>query len=139
MDIILYNDMEKSIYLGRFRSVKNKTFLSSVRCAFNGLFTALESEKNYKIYLCNILLTLPLNIMLGFSWVEFIIYGVCIVGVFSAECFNTAIEKICDFLTQEKDDRIKVIKDIAAAGVLCWGGAFYVSEAIMIALHVVPW
>lgn len=117
--------------------MKNKTFLSSVRCAFNGLFTALESEKNYKIYLCNVLLTLPLNIFLGFSYIEFIIYGITFVGVFSAECFNTVAEKICDYLTEEKDEKIRVIKDIAAAGVLCWGGAFYLAEIIMVAVHLV--
>ena len=119
--------------------MKNKTFLSRLKCAFNGMFTALESEKNYKFYLCNVLLTLPLNILLSFSWIEMIIYGITIVGVFSAECFNTAIERICDFLTKEKNEEIKIIKDIAAAGVLFWGFAFYLAEAIMVMLNVVSW
>lgn len=117
--------------------MKNKSFLSSVRCAFNGLFSALEQEKNFKIYIVHVLLTLPLNILLGFSYIEFIIYGITVVGVFSAECVNSAIEKICDFLTQEYDERIKMIKDVAAGAVLWWGFAFYLSEIIMVAVHLV--
>lgn len=117
--------------------MKNKTFLSSLRCAFNGLFTALESEKNFKFYILNVLLTLPVNILLDFSLYEHIIYFICVIGVFSAECFNTAIEKICDFLTEEYNEKIKVIKDIAAGGVLFWGFAFYGAEIIMVGIKFV--
>ena len=119
--------------------MKNKTFLSSIRCAFNGLFTALETEKNYKIYFCNLIVTLIINIALRFSYIEFLIYGITVVGVFATECINTAFEKVCDFLTEEYNEKIKAIKDIAAAGVLCWGIAFYLAEAIMIAVHIIEY
>lgn len=117
--------------------MKNKTFFHTLCCAYKGLLTAFKIEKNYKIYLYHVLCTLPINIILHFSFVEFFIYGLCIIGVFSAECFNTAIENICDFLTKEYNEQIKIIKDIAAAGVLCWGIAFYLTEAILIIYHVI--
>ena len=38
--------------------------------------------------------------------------------VFVAEILNTAIENIADFISPGKNDKIKKIKDLAAAGVL---------------------
>lgn len=38
--------------------------------------------------------------------------------VLTAEAFNTAIEKICDFIHPELHPKIGKIKDIAAGGVL---------------------
>ena len=38
--------------------------------------------------------------------------------VWTAELFNTAIEKIMDFISKERHPEIKFIKDISAAAVL---------------------
>jgi diacylglycerol kinase len=116
--------------------MKNNTFLSSIRCGLNGLFIAMRSEKNFKIYAWHVLVTLIANIILHFSAIEFLIYAICVVCVFSSECINTAIEKLCDFLTEEQNEKIKVIKDIASGGVLCWGIIFYISECAMIGVHI---
>lgn len=43
---------------------------------------------------------------------------ICIMLVLSAEIFNTAIEKTCDFMTSTANEEIRVIKDISAGGVL---------------------
>ena len=117
--------------------MKNKTFISSVRCAFNGLFHAIEQEKNYKIYLLNVAITAVINIFLGFNYLEFIIWLITIAGVFSAECVNTSVERLCDFIKEEKDEKIGFIKDVAAGAVLCWGGIFYFAEFIMILVKFV--
>ena len=119
--------------------MKNKTFLHSVQCALNGLFAAIKSEKNFIIYFLHILVTLPINILLGFSYIEFLIYAITICGVFAAECINTAFEKVCDFLTEEYNEKIKIIKDIAAGTVCCWGIAFYLAEVVMIVIHVIKY
>lgn len=37
--------------------------------------------------------------------------------VLVAEIFNSAIEALCDFVETRHNEKIKVIKDIAAAGV----------------------
>lgn len=39
-------------------------------------------------------------------------------GVLAAEIFNTAIEKICDLIHPEFDERIRFIKDVSAGAVL---------------------
>lgn len=43
---------------------------------------------------------------------------VSIVLVMMAEALNTAIERLCDRVTLEHDLQIKVVKDVASAGVL---------------------
>lgn len=74
-------------------------------------------QRNYRFYLLHILVTLPVNIILHFSVTEHLIYAVCIAGVFSAECVNTAIERICNSSSEAYDEKIKAIKDISAGGV----------------------
>jgi diacylglycerol kinase len=116
--------------------MKNKNFLHGVKCAAFGLLYALRTEKNFLVYLIHILITLPLNILVGFSMTQHLLWGVCVIGVFSSECTNTAIEKVCNFINEAYDERIKVIKDIAAGAVCCWGIAFYVSEFIMLGMNL---
>ena len=84
----------------------------------------------------HILITLPLNLLLGFSIPQHLIWGVCVIGVFSAECINTAIERLCNFLTEAYNEQIKAIKDIAAGAVCCWGIAFYSAEIIMLGMNL---
>lgn len=38
--------------------------------------------------------------------------------VWTAEAFNTAIERLADRVTAERDPQIGIVKDLAAAGVL---------------------
>ncbi len=112
--------------------MKNKTFFRSVLCAVKGLCLAIRTEKNFRVYFLHILVTLPVNILLDFSVMEYMVYGICVLGVFSAECLNTAIEHLCDSISKNYDEKIKIIKDIAAGAVCCWGIAFYLAEAIML-------
>ena len=116
--------------------MKNKNFLCGVKCALSGLFFALRTEKNFLVYLFHIIVTLPLNFVLGFSAIEHLIWFVTVIGVFATECVNTAIEHICNYLTEERNDKIGVIKDIAAGAVCCWGIAFYFAEIFMIGLNL---
>jgi diacylglycerol kinase len=39
-------------------------------------------------------------------------------AVLAAELFNTAIERVCDFVCQQHDERIRDIKDLSAGAVL---------------------
>lgn len=116
--------------------MKNKTFFHSVKCATKGLLTAIKEEKNYWIYFLHVAITLPVNILLNFTMTEFLIYGITIACVFGAECFNTAIERICNFLTEEYNEKIGVIKDLGSAGVLCCGLAFYITEIVLIGMRI---
>lgn len=117
--------------------MKNKNFFQSVRKASVGLWSAIKRERNFKIYFLNVFVTLILNITFGFSVTQYILWFLTIAGVYSAECFNTVAEKICDKIIQEFDRDIRYIKDVAAGGVLCWGIAFYLVELISIIYNIV--
>lgn len=58
--------------------------------------------------------------MLAFAaraWVDFLLILVVTALVLVAEIFNSAIEALCDFVEARHNEKIKIIKDIAAAGV----------------------
>ena len=56
-------------------------------------------------------------------------------GVYGMECVNTAVEHLSDFITKEQHPEIRVTKDLAAAGVLCFGTAFFLIQGIAIGKH----
>ena len=117
--------------------MKNKNFFQSVKKATKGLFQAIRKEKNFKTYFLNVFITLVLNIVFKFTLTQYILWFLTIIGVYSAECFNTVAECICDKITKEFDRDIRYIKDVAAGGVLCWGIAFYLTEIVMVFYNVI--
>ena len=58
------------------------------------------------------------SILLHISSTEWLAVMLSIGFVWTAEIFNTAIEKTMDFITTEKKPAIKLIKDLSAAAVL---------------------
>ena len=61
-------------------------------------------------------------VVLGFAfvyreWVDFLVVLVATAMVLTAEILNSAIEALCDFVEDRQNEKIKVIKDISAAGV----------------------
>ncbi|MBL8487172.1 MAG: diacylglycerol kinase [Rhodocyclaceae bacterium] len=51
------------------------------------------------------------------AWVDFLLILVVTAFVVFAEIMNSAIEALCDFVEERHNEKIKVIKDMAAAGV----------------------
>lgn len=51
------------------------------------------------------------------AWVDFLLILVATSLVVFAEIVNSAIEALCDFVEQRHNEKIKVIKDMAAAAV----------------------
>jgi diacylglycerol kinase (ATP) len=83
-----------------------------------GIWHVARNEPNAWIHTAATVLTLGAAILLGISphdwrWIAF-----AIVAVWSAEAFNTALEKTCDLLSPEFDARIRIAKDAAAGAVL---------------------
>ena len=62
------------------------------------------------------MLTLSVLLQLSTDDWRWIILAIAIVWV--AEAFNTAIERLCDAVTVERDENIGYAKDVAAGGVL---------------------
>ena len=51
--------------------------------------------------------------------------------VWVAELFNTAIEKIMDFISKEQHPKIKLIKDLSAAAVLVAAMVAFITGCIV--------
>lgn len=112
--------------------MKNRCFLESVKCAVRGAVQAFGRERNFRIYLLMMLITVPLNLWMQISLTQWLLLFVCLCGAFSAECLNTALEKLCDLVTQEYSTAVGYIKDVAAGAILWWGIAYFGIELILL-------
>ncbi|MBD0276616.1 MAG: diacylglycerol kinase family protein [Bacteroidota bacterium] len=92
--------------------------LNSFRYAGQGLRALMRTEHNAWIHLVLTILVLVLSIVLKISRGEALALVIVIALVWMAELFNTAMEKIMDFISKEHHPHIQVIKDMAAAAVL---------------------
>ena len=112
--------------------MRNRTFWDSVKTAAIGIITAFKVEKNYKYYFGIASFFMILNFWFNIELLGHLIFFMNVMGVFSAECFNTAIEHFIDMMDTTIRPEIKLIKDVAAGGVLFWGFAFFLCEFVVI-------
>ena len=112
--------------------MKNKTFLDSLKCAFNGLFYGVKTEKNFKYYTFIAITFFIFNLIFQIPLWGHITFIIACGGVFSAEFINTSIEHLANAISLDIRKDIKIIKDMAATGVLIWGFVFFIMEFILI-------
>lgn len=98
--------------------MKPLKMIKSFKYAGDGLFKLLKSENNFQFHFLAAVIVCAAGIFFNISHLEWLWIAACIAMVMAAEAFNTAIEKICDLISKEKQAAIADIKDIAAAGVL---------------------
>ena len=85
--------------------------------AVMGFVWMLKSERNFQIETAALIINIFLIIFLKLSSVDTAIILIVSFAVLSLEILNTCAEKICDIIQPDFDQRIKIIKDIAAAAV----------------------
>lgn len=95
-----------------------KRLINSFKYAFEGIISALKTEKNMKIHVLIMILVIIFGIILKISKIEWIICIVLFGLVISLELINTAIENVVDLITQEINPKAKIAKDVAAGAVL---------------------
>jgi len=88
------------------------------RYAFNGLKTVIKEEHNARIHLFTACCVLIAGAIFRISTGEWIAVVFCIGLVFALELINSAIENIADFITIERNETIKKVKDLSAGAVL---------------------
>ena len=90
--------------------------LRKIRTVVSGLRYAVlyDWSVTYKLILSVVVLAIAFGAR---AWVDFLLILVVTAFVLVAEIFNSAIEALCDFVETRHNEKIKVIKDIAAAGV----------------------
>jgi len=92
--------------------------LASFKFAFNGIRILLKEEHNSRIHFLAAFCVIALAYIFKISSIEWIALIFVIGFVIVVEIINTSIENIADFISPEKNEKIKVIKDLAAAAVL---------------------
>lgn len=91
---------------------------SSIRIAWSGLIYFFRTETHAFIHLMASIGVILLAVLFAVTPGEWLALIFAIGLVVQAEIWNTVMEKISDFIQPQLDPRIKVIKDLAASGVL---------------------
>ena len=86
--------------------------------AFRGIWDMLVSERNFQIEVLALVVNLALILFLHLERTDTAVILLCCFSVLSAEIINTAIEKLCDMVQPDYDERVRFIKDISAGAVL---------------------
>ena len=95
-----------------------KKLIKSFGYAGRGLFQLIRHEQNAQVHLLAAIVVITAGFLLGLNRYEWL--GICVaIGmVWSAEAFNTAIEKLTDMVSPERHPQAGLVKDLAAGGVL---------------------
>lgn len=90
--------------------------LRKLRTVFSGLRYAViyDWSVTYKLVVSAIILIAAFSLR---AWVDFLVILLSTAFVVFAEIINSAIEALCDFVEERHNEKIKVIKDMAAAAV----------------------
>jgi diacylglycerol kinase len=104
--------------------VKNQDLFEATTTALNGL-KILAREKAFKRELVLAFLAVAALVVEPNSFAFGLIFIVFL--ILTLEAVNTAIEKVCDFMQPQMDERIKEIKDLAAAAILILIVLYFIS------------
>jgi len=116
----------------------NKTRLESFRVAHEGLWHAINHQKNFQIQLLIGAVVLIAAWWFGFSRTEWLILILTIAIVLAAELLNTVVEVVVDLAVREKLlPDAKIAKDVSAAAVLLISAFSVIVGMILFLPHLV--
>lgn len=85
--------------------------------AIKGVIWLIKSERNFQIEVSALLINVFLILYFKLTANDAALIFAVSFAVLGLEILNTCVEKICDIIQPEFDERIKIIKDIAASAV----------------------
>ena len=85
--------------------------------ALGGMIFLIKNEDSIKVQSIVCIFFIFLGYYFEINKSEWIIHILLIGFILTTEALNTVAEKICDLINPEYDERIKLIKDIAAGAV----------------------
>ena len=95
----------------------------SITHAFRGAVTLVATQHNAWVHLFATVAVVAVGFYFRVSSIEWIALIFAIALVWIAEALNTGIEFLADEVSQERRERIKKAKDVAAFGVLAASAA----------------
>ena len=78
----------------------------------------MKFEHNSRIHLAALVAVILAGFFLRISVIDWMAIIIVSGLVFVSECFNSAVEYVSDVVANEYNEKIKMAKDVAAAGVL---------------------
>jgi diacylglycerol kinase len=104
-----------------------------------GIYNLFRYENNARIHLMACIVVVIAGVFFHISPTEWLLIVTQIALVWSAEAFNTSIEKLADLVSPDYHPVIKVVKDTAAAGVLILaisavivGGVVFIPKVLLL-------
>lgn len=98
--------------------INGRKVLRSFRFAGQGIVDLFRYENNAKVHLLIAGLVIIAGFWLRLSRIEWAILLTQVGLVWAAEAVNTALEKLCDFVSPGRHPQIKAIKDLSSGAVL---------------------
>jgi diacylglycerol kinase len=95
-----------------------KEFLKSFIYALRGLKASLKEQRNLKVQVLIVMITIAAGFYLDITSVEWCLIFLCAGLVIGLELVNTSIENLVDLVTRKRIPLAGKIKDIAAGAVL---------------------
>jgi len=95
-----------------------KQAFKSIGHAFDGIVDLIKQENNAKIHLISTVLVIFVGMKLDFITLEWVWISLAIAGVWVAELFKSALEKLTVLVSPGENPLAKKIKDYAAGAVL---------------------
>ncbi|NLD25244.1 diacylglycerol kinase family protein [Candidatus Dojkabacteria bacterium] len=99
-------------------SYKSEDFFKSQGYARNGIKLIYKNERNFRIELVFTLLVILAGVFFKVTHFEWIALSLVISMVLISETINSAIEALCDTVTQDFKINVKYAKDVSAGAVL---------------------
>jgi len=107
--------------------------LASFRHAWNGLIHTAVHQRNMRLHLVSALLVGLVGSGIPLGLAEKVTLIFCVLLIFFAEILNSALEHLVDLATRHFDEKARLTKDAAAAGVLVLAiGTVVIFAAILV-------
>jgi diacylglycerol kinase (ATP) len=107
--------------------------LASFLHAWNGLIHTLVHQRNMRVHLVSALLVGLVGSGISLGLAEKVTLIFCVLLIFFAEILNSALEHLVDLATRHFDEKARLTKDAAAAGVLVLAlGTVVIFAAILV-------
>jgi diacylglycerol kinase len=90
----------------------------SFKYAFQGLWTAIKNEPNFRIHIFFAISALILGLVLRLNTLEWLLLTFTIFYVLTLELLNTVMEAIVNVVSPDINPYAKIAKDVSAACVL---------------------
>lgn len=109
------------------------SFAKSLGYAWSGLIHTVLHQRNMRMHIIAALMVGLVGSAVPLGLAEKAILIFCVTLIFFAEMLNSALEQLVDLAIQQFDEKAKLTKDIAAAGVLVLAtGSMVIFAAILV-------